>query len=131
MAAAQPSTDSGDLARQVEPNPQGKPLRRFKDPAYVPLTASLAEVRANIDRLDQAILPLLAERTRYVQDAARFKADSFQVGAPARVEAVINNIRNMAAQHGMPESVAEAAYRALITASIAHEQQHFDDMETL
>jgi isochorismate pyruvate lyase len=114
-----------------EPDPGKPPLRRFKDTDYVPLAVNLAEVRQHIDRLDRAIMPLLAERTRYVKDAARFKADSFQVGAPARVEEVISQIRALAAQHGMPEPVAEAAYRALIAASIAYEQAHFNDMENL
>lgn len=34
---------------------------------------TLEEVRNNIDRLDQQIVTLLAERGRYVSQAARFK----------------------------------------------------------
>ena len=55
-----------------EPDPHGGPLRRFNDPAYVPLCRNLAE--ENIDALDQKIVALLAERGRYVKDAARFSA---------------------------------------------------------
>ena len=59
-----------------EPNAHGGPVRRFKDPAYVPLCATLADVREGIDALDRQIVALLAERGRYVKDAARFKREA-------------------------------------------------------
>jgi len=62
-----------------EPETQGAPLREYTDPAYRPLCATLADVRANIDRLDDEIVRLIAERAMYVKDAARFKRDAFQV----------------------------------------------------
>ena len=36
--------------------------------------ATLAEVRDNIDRIDHAIVALMAERGKYVAEAGRFKA---------------------------------------------------------
>ena len=36
---------------------------------------SLAEVRDNIDRIDHAIVALMAERAKYVAEAGRFKPD--------------------------------------------------------
>ena len=50
--------------------------------------ATLAEVRQNIDRIDHAILALMAERGKYVAEAGRFKKDPAAVSAPARVEAI-------------------------------------------
>ena len=41
-----------------EPDPRAGPLRRFTDPAYVPLAASLQEVRDRIDTLDRQIVTL-------------------------------------------------------------------------
>ena len=38
-----------------EPDTQGAPLREYTDPAYRPLCANLAEVRANIDRVAQLV----------------------------------------------------------------------------
>ena len=67
-----------------EPDTQGRPLREYLDPDYRPLCATLADVRANIDRLDDQIVKLIAERAMYVKDAARFKRDAYQVSAPAR-----------------------------------------------
>jgi isochorismate pyruvate lyase len=109
--------------QQKEPETNGAPLRRFTDPAYVPLCADLAEVRENIDRLDRQIVALLAERGRYVKDAARFKRDAFQVSAPQRQQEVIDKVKALAEEKGAYPEVVEAAYRALIAGFIAREQQ--------
>ncbi|HEX4329125.1 MAG TPA: chorismate mutase [Burkholderiales bacterium] len=121
-AAAEPAVDQG-------------PLRRFRDPQYVPLAANLAQVRANIDRLDDAIVALLAERAMYVKDAARFKRDAYQVSAPARQAEVFAKVRTLATRHNrgfdhLPD-VVEAAYRALVAGFIANEQTYFDQTETI
>ncbi len=75
---------------------------------------SLDEVRANIDRLDREIVRLLAERGRYVVQAARFKKTRADVHAPGRVEQVVANVRGYAAEYGAPADVVERGYRALI-----------------
>ncbi|MES2510181.1 MAG: chorismate mutase [Pseudomonadota bacterium] len=111
-----------------EPNPQGAALRRFRDPAYKPLCDSLAGVRENIDALDQKIVALLAERGRYVKDAARFKRDAFQVSAPQRQQEVIDKVKALAVGSGAYPEVVEACYRAMIAGFIAREQQDHLDM---
>ena len=40
---------------------------------------SLAEVREHIDRIDQQLVALIAERGRWVQQAARFKSDADEI----------------------------------------------------
>lgn len=77
---------------------------------------SLSEVRGNIDRIDREIIALMAERGRYVAEAGRFKANPAAVSAPARVEAIIAKVREIAREDGLAEDVAERAYRAMITA---------------
>jgi isochorismate pyruvate lyase len=109
--------------QEKEPETHGAPLRSFTDPAYVPLCANLAGVRENIDRLDRQIVALLAERGRYVKDAARFKRDAFQVSAPQRQQEVIDKVKALARKEGAYPEVVEAAYRALIAGFIAREQQ--------
>ena len=108
---------------EKEPETHGSPLRRFTDPAYVPLCANLAQVRENIDRLDRQIVALLAERGRYVKDAARFKRDAFQVSAPQRQQEVLDKVKALAEKEGAYPEVVEAAYRALIAGFIAREQK--------
>ena len=118
-----------------EPPVDQGPVRRFRDPNYLPLAANLAQVRANIDRLDDAIVALLAERAMYVKDAARFKRDAYQVSAPARQAEVFAKVRALATRHNrgfvhLPD-VVEAAYRALVAGFIANEQTYFDQTETI
>lgn len=114
-----------------EPDAQRGPLRQFTDPAYVPLCETLNEVRDSIDALDRQIVALLAERGRYVKDAARFKADPFQVSAPARQQQVIDKVTALALEKGAYPEVIEACYRALIAGFIAREQRDFTDMTTI
>ena len=120
-----------------EPDPRGAPVRRFRDPAYRPLAGDLAAVRREIDRIDDAIVRLMAERAMYVKDAARFKRDAFQVSAPARQAQVFAHVRELAAHHqppfnggfeGLPD-VVESAYRALVAGYIACEQTYFGQTE--
>jgi len=81
-------------------------------------THSLDEVRENIDRLDRAIIRLMAERGSFVEQAARFKTTRADVEAPTRVEQVIAKVRAIATEAGLAPDVAEAAYRAMIAAFI-------------
>jgi len=118
-----------------EPATRSAALRRFRDPAYAPLSPNLADVRANIDRLDDAIVALLAERAMYVKDATRFKRDAYQVSAPARQAEVFAKVRELANRHNrgfdaLPD-VVEAAYRALVAGFIANEQHYFAQTELI
>jgi len=82
---------------------------------------TLEEVRNNIDRLDQQIVTLLAERGRYVSQAARFKKDTDGVKAPQRVEQVITKVRELSETVGANPEVTEQVYRAMIAAFIEQE----------
>lgn len=90
-------------------------------------------MRANIDRLDDEIVRLMAERAMYVKDAARFKRDAFQVSAPARQAEVFEKVRRLAERHDQGfenlDQVVDAAYRAMVAAFIANEQTYFNNMK--
>jgi isochorismate pyruvate lyase len=77
---------------------------------------TLMQVRDNIDRIDHAIVALMAERGKYVAEAGRFKPDPAAVSAPARVDAIIAKVRAEAEVQGLDPAVAERAYRAMIAA---------------
>ncbi|MBG6092313.1 chorismate mutase [Actinomadura viridis] len=79
---------------------------------------SLPEVRAGIDAIDADLVRLLAERQALVRAAARFKADEQAVRAPARVEQVVASARERAVAAGLSPVVAEAVWRAMISAFI-------------
>ncbi len=73
-------------------------------------------MRQNIDRIDHAIVGLMAERGKYVAEAGRFKKDPAAVSAPARVEAIIAKVRADATAQGLDPTVAERTWRAMIAA---------------
>jgi isochorismate pyruvate lyase len=77
---------------------------------------TLMQVRDNIDRIDHAIVALMAERGKYVAEAGRFKPDPAAVSAPARVDAIIAKVRADAETQGLDPTVAERTYRAMIAA---------------
>jgi isochorismate pyruvate lyase len=77
---------------------------------------SLDQLRCEIDRLDEQIVRLLAERGDYVLAAARFKRSADEVRAPQRVEQVVARVRDLALKHGALPDVVERTYRTLITA---------------
>ena len=83
---------------------------------------SLAAVRQQIDRIDQQLVSLLAERGDYVRQAARFKADAAAVAAPQRVAAVLARVDALAGELGADRQVVAAVWRAMIDAFIVAEQ---------
>ncbi|MFE3837353.1 chorismate mutase [Pseudogemmobacter sonorensis] len=86
---------------------------------------TMAHVRAEIDRIDAALVALLAERSGYIDAAARIKAG---VDLPARieprVEEVVANVRRHAEARGLAPDLVESLWRALIDWSIAREEGH-------
>jgi isochorismate pyruvate lyase len=88
---------------------------------------SMAEVRHGVDRLDEEIVALLAERFRYMAAAARIKPERGQVRDEARKAAVIANARRAAVAAGGPAERIEALYEALVETSIAYEFERFDE----
>ena len=86
--------------------------------------STMAEVREGIDRLDAALIALLAERAAFIDRAAEIKED---IGWPARIDArveqVVDNVRRHAAAAGLSPDLAERLWRQLIDWSIAREEQ--------
>jgi isochorismate pyruvate lyase len=88
--------------------------------------ASMDDIRAQIDRLDRRIVPLLAERLGFVGRAAAFKETRAEVVVPWRVEEVVAKATALAEAAGADTAAVEAIYRALVAASIAHEEREWD-----
>jgi len=86
---------------------------------------TLGEVRENIDRIDQEIVRLMAERGRYVHEAARFKANPTQVEVPERAEAVVQKAITLAQQNGLSPKIAESTYRTMLRGFLDYEQGVF------
>lgn len=118
-----------------EPATHSPAVRRFKDPQYREVAATLGDLRSRIDALDEQIVALLAQRAQCVRDATRFKRDAFQVASPARQAQVFARVRALAQQHehrfpGLPD-VVEDTYRTLVSRFVACEGRLFDETEPL
>ena len=90
---------------------------------------SMAEVRAEIDALDRAIVALLADRLHYIDEAARIKQSRDQVRDEARVADVLRKVEAEARRLGANAGVLVATYRTLIESSIRHELETFDRLK--
>lgn len=86
---------------------------------------TMAEIRAEIDRLDDDLVRLFAERAGFIDRAAEIKAG---VDLPARIEVrveeVVANVRRHAESYGLPPDLVEKLWRRLIDWSIAREESH-------
>ena len=86
----------------------------------------LGEVRKEIDRIDDMIVKLIAERGEYVKQAAGFKKNSDDVKAPDRVEKVIAGVREKAEKQGGDPDITEEVYRTMISCFIGAETREFN-----
>ena len=87
---------------------------------------TMMEVRHGVDRLDEEIVALLAERFRYMGAAARIKPERAAVRDEARKAEVIANARRLAEGEGSPAEAVAEVYERLVEASIAYEFERFD-----
>ncbi|MDE6781412.1 MAG: chorismate mutase [Ruminococcus sp.] len=86
---------------------------------------SLEEVRENIDRIDNEIIRLIAERGTYVIQASQFKKDEDGVKDTGRVEKVIAKVREKAKEYGADSDMIEALYREMISRFVNMEMSEF------
>ncbi len=86
---------------------------------------SLEEVRANIDRIDDEIIKLIAERGTYVVQASAFKKDEESVKDTGRVEKVIAKVRKKAKEYGANPDMLDALYREMISWFVNLEMSEF------
>ncbi len=50
---------------------------------------NMADIRAEIDRLDQQVITLLGQRFAYVKAASKFKTSAANVKAPERFQSML------------------------------------------
>lgn len=87
---------------------------------------TMAEVRAGVDAVDQALVALLAERFGYMEAAARIKPERGLVRDEARKAQVIANAKAEAAARAIPVDAIGEIWERLVEASIAYEFEVFD-----
>ena len=87
--------------------------------------SSLAEVRAEIDRIDRSIIIAIGRRKHYVMAAAKFKSSAATVAAPERFAAMLDTRRQWAKEEDLSPDVVEKLYRDLVNYFTAEELAHW------
>jgi isochorismate pyruvate lyase len=93
------------------------------------LCRNMTDLRAEIDRLDRALVAQLAERQSYIERAAEIKTDRNRVHDQARIDDVVAKVLATARQAGLSPAIAEPVWRLLIDRCIAHEFATFDRLQ--
>lgn len=91
---------------------------------------SMEEVRDGVDRLDRALVALIAERAGYMEAAARIKPHRGTVRDEERIEDVVSKVLAEAEKAGLPREIAEPVWRELVERSIAYEFTVWDRTRT-
>jgi isochorismate pyruvate lyase len=86
---------------------------------------NMTEIRAAIDNIDTQIVKLIAERSKYVHEAAKFKTDEKSVKDSKRVQQVIESKIKLAVEHGAPSALVEELYKMMINFFIDEEMKEW------
>ncbi|TCP89256.1 isochorismate pyruvate lyase [Rhizobium sp. PP-F2F-G36] len=85
---------------------------------------SMADIRTEIDRLDETLMQLLAERWSYIGRAGEIKTKAgLPADIPSRVDEVRANVRRHAADLGLDPAFYDAIWTQLIRHSIVREEE--------
>ncbi len=85
---------------------------------------AMSDVRAEIDRLDDALVDLIAQRFAYVDRAWQIKSGGPE-GAlvPWRIQQVVDKVKTRAGERGLPPELAEALWRQMIGWFVQYEEE--------
>ena len=83
----------------------------------------MAQVREEIDRIDLALVDIIAERFAYVDRAWQLKSNPGEAYVPWRIQQVIDKVRARAAEQHLPPELAEALWRQMIGWFIQYEEE--------
>ncbi|MGF1569250.1 MAG: isochorismate lyase [Nodosilinea sp.] len=90
---------------------------------------NMADIRAEIDRLDRQVIALLGQRFAYVKAAAKFKTSATSVRALERLEAMLEQRRAWAEEAGLNGDAIASLYRDLVNHFIAEELNHWQQSQ--
>ncbi|HKA64961.1 MAG TPA: chorismate mutase [Methyloceanibacter sp.] len=83
----------------------------------------MEQVRAEIDRIDVALVDLIGERFTYVDRAWQLKQSPAEARVPWRIQQVINRVRARAVEKGLPPELTEALWRQMIGWFVQYEEE--------
>ena len=99
------------------PDLEGTPAADCKD---------MQDIRREIDRIDRALVRILAERLTYIERAGHIKQDRNKVRDEWRINDVLSKVKASCEREDFPFTIAEPVWRRLMDGCIAHEFDVFD-----
>ena len=95
--------------------------------------AEMPEVRAEIDRIDAALVDLIAERFGYVDRAWQLKMNTPEGAVvPWRIQQVIDRVKARAAERGLPPEMVEmvgSQWRNMIGWFVQYEEEKIRNID--
>lgn len=86
---------------------------------------NLEEVRKEIDKIDEEIVKLIAKRSKYVKQAAKFKESIEEIKSEERISNVLNHVRHLAATLGISPNLVADIFKILIDKMVEMEIEEF------
>jgi chorismate mutase-like protein len=88
----------------------------------------MAELRIEIDRIDEDLIALFAERLGYIHRAAELKKGlGLPADIPERVAEVVANAGRMAEERGLEPSLYGDIWMRIVQAAIAEEKKRLGE----
>ena len=91
--------------------------------------ADMEQVRAEIDRIDVALVDLIGERFTYVDRAWQLKQSPAEARVPWRIQQVIDRVKARAKEKNLPPELIEALWRQMIGWFIQYEEERLQGEE--
>ncbi|MBD3788811.1 MAG: chorismate mutase [Campylobacterales bacterium] len=86
---------------------------------------TLKEARAQIDKVDEEIVKLIAKRNDYIKQIAHFKTNIDEIKAEERIQDVISRVRAQAISLGLSPNLINDLYVRMIDAMVESEIEEF------
>ena len=88
---------------------------------------TLEEAREKIDKVDEEIVKLIAERNDVIKQVAHFKTSVDEIKAEDRIEDVISRVREQAISLGLSPNLINELYVKMIDAMVESEVAEFNN----
>lgn len=88
---------------------------------------TMSDIRKDIDRIDESLIKLLAERQRWVEKAIKVKKrDGLPARDPARIVQVVDHVRVLARAHKVDPALVETLWTEMVEWFVAYEERSLD-----
>lgn len=92
---------------------------------------TLEEARSEIDKVDEDIVELIAQRNNYIKQIAHFKTSIDEVKAEERIDEVISKVRQQAIELDLSPNLINDLYIRMIDGMVESEISEFRNAKGL